>query len=144
MIALGCDHGGYELKEFIKTHLEEKNIKYIDYGTYSPESVDYPVYAKKVAQAIQEGECDSGILCCGTGIGISIAANKFKGIRCAHVTDTLSAKLTKQHNNANVIALGGRITGDILAAEIVDSWLSETFMGGRHQERIDQIADFEN
>ncbi|MDP4133284.1 MAG: ribose 5-phosphate isomerase B [Bacillota bacterium] len=143
MIALGCDHGGYQLKEFIKKHLENKGIECKDYGTYSEESVDYPVYAQKVCEAIQKGECDKGILCCGTGIGISISANKFKGIRCALLRESFSARLTKEHNNANVIALGGRVTGTELAADIVDTWLDAKFAGGRHQNRIDIISSFE-
>lgn len=143
MLALGCDHGGYQLKEFLKKHLEKKGIEVKDFGTYSEDSVDYPVYAEKVAKAVQSGEAEGGILCCGTGIGISIAANKFEGIRCALVRDSFSARLTKEHNNANIIALGGRVTGTELAADIVDSWLNAEFAGGRHQGRIDIISGFE-
>lgn len=143
MLALGCDHGGYQLKEFLKKHLEKKGIEVKDFGTYSEDSVDYPVYAEKVAKAVQSGEAEGGILCCGTGIGISIAANKFDGIRCALVRDSFSARLTKEHNNANIIALGGRVTGTELAADIVDSWLNAEFQGGRHQGRIDIISSFE-
>lgn len=143
MLALGCDHGGYQLKEFLKKHLEKKGIEVKDFGTYSEDSVDYPVYAEKVAKAVQSGEAEGGILCCGTGIGISIAANKFSGIRCALVRDSFSARLTKEHNNANIIALGGRVTGTELAADIVDSWLNAEFQGGRHQGRIDIISSFE-
>ncbi len=143
MIGLGADHGGYQLKEFIKKHLEKKGIEYKDFGTYSEDSVDYPLFAEKVCKAIGEGECESGILCCGTGIGISIAANKFKGIRCALVRDSFSARLTKEHNNANVLALGGRVTGTELAADIIDSWMNAEFQGGRHQGRIDIISGFE-
>lgn len=143
MIGLGADHGGYQLKEFIKKHLEKKGIEYKDFGTYSEDSVDYPLFAEKVCKAIGEGECESGILCCGTGIGISIAANKFKGIRCALVRDSFSARLTKEHNNANVLALGGRVTGTELAADIIDSWMDAEFQGGRHQGRIDIISSFE-
>ena len=143
MLALGCDHGGYQLKEFLKKHLEKKGIEVKDFGTYSEDSVDYPVYAEKVAKAVQLGEAEGGILCCGTGIGISIAANKFDGIRCALVRDSFSARLTKEHNNANIIALGGRVTGTELAADIVDSWLNAEFAGGRHQGRIDIISSFE-
>ena len=143
MLALGCDHGGYQLKEFLKKHLEKKGIEVKDFGTYTEDSVDYPVYAEKVAKAVQSGEAEGGILCCGTGIGISIAANKFEGIRCALVRDSFSARLTKEHNNANIIALGGRVTGTELAADIVDSWLNAEFAGGRHQGRIDIISGFE-
>ena len=143
MLALGCDHGGYQLKEFLKKYLEKKGIEVKDFGTYSEDSVDYPVYAEKVAKAVQSGEAEGGILCCGTGIGISIAANKFDGIRCALVRDSFSARLTKEHNNANIIALGGRVTGTELAADIVDSWMNAEFQGGRHQGRIDIISSFE-
>ncbi len=143
MIGLGADHGGYQLKEFIKKHLEKKGIEYKDFGTYSEDSVDYPLFAEKVCKAIGEGQCESGILCCGTGIGISMAANKFKGIRCALVRDSFSARLTKEHNNANVLALGGRVTGTELAADIIDSWMNAEFQGGRHQGRIDIISGFE-
>lgn len=145
MIAMGADHGGFALKEVLKAYLTEKGIETVDYGTYNgTDSVDYPVYAKAVCEAIQKGECDLGILVCGTGIGISIAANKMKGIRCAHLCDPLSASLTRQHNNANVIALGGRITGDELAKAIVDAWLSAEYQGGRHQNRIDLISALED
>ena len=143
MLAIASDHGGYALKEYLKAHLDWKNIEYKDFGCDSEESCDYPVYAAKVCEAIQKGECREGILVCGTGIGMSMAANKFKGIRCALLTDSLSAKLTKEHNNANVIALGGRITGPARAAGIVDSWLSASFLGGRHQKRIDMISSLE-
>ncbi len=143
MLALGCDHGGYQLKEFLKKYLEKKGIEVKDFGTYTEDSVDYPVYAEKVAKAVQSGEAEGGILCCGTGIGISIAANKFDGIRCALVRDSFSARLTKEHNNANIIALGGRVTGTELAADIVDSWMNAEFQGGRHQGRIDIISSFE-
>lgn len=111
MIALGCDHGGYELKQEIKKYLDEKGIEYKDYGCDSLDSVDYPVYAKKVAHAILDGECEKGILICGTGIGISITANKFKGIRAAVCTDCFTAEATRLHNDANILALGGRVVG---------------------------------
>ncbi len=143
MLALGCDHGGYLLKEYLKKHLDERGIAYRDFGTYSEESVDYPLYAEAVCRAVQKGEAEGGILCCGTGIGMSMAANKFQGIRCALVTNSFSARLTKEHNNANVIALGGRVTGTDLAADIVDAWLNASFSGGRHQRRIDMICAFE-
>lgn len=143
MIAIGCDHGGYELKEHIKKHLDEKGVEYKDYGTYNEESVDYPDYAGKVCRAIQDNEAECGILICGTGIGISIAANKHKGIRAALCSDVYSAKMTKMHNNANVICLGGRVTGRELAFMIVDSWLETEFEGGRHNQRIDKIHAIE-
>ncbi|MGX6590577.1 ribose 5-phosphate isomerase B [Cetobacterium ceti] len=138
-IALGADHGGYQLKEIIKKHLESKGYDVVDKGTYSTDSVDYPDYAKAVATAILENEVERGILVCGTGIGISIAANRFKGIRAALCNNTTMAKLTREHNNANILALGGRMTGDVLALEMVDVFLNTEFQGGRHQTRIDKI-----
>ena len=139
-IALGADHGGYELKEKIKEHLAKKgNIEVVDFGTNSSESVDYPKYGHLVAKSVVEKEVDFGILVCGTGIGISIAANKIKGIRAANCTNTTMAKLTRQHNDANILALGARIVGDVLALDIVDECLASSFEGGRHQKRIDAI-----
>ncbi len=143
MIAIGCDHGGYELKEHIKKHLEEIGEEYKDYGTYSEESVDYPDCAGEVCRAVLDKSADKGILICGTGIGISIAANKYKGIRAALCSDVYSAKMTKQHNNANVICLGGRVTGRELAFMIVDAWLNAEFEGGRHESRIAKIHKIE-
>lgn len=142
MIAIGCDHGGFELKQEIMKHLEEKQIAFQDYGTYEAASVDYPVYARKVAQAVVDGECEKGILICGTGIGISIAANKVKGIRCALCTDCFMAEATRQHNDANVLALGGRVVGAGLALKIVDTFLETPFSGDeRHMRRIRAIED---
>lgn len=142
MIAIGCDHGGFELKQEIMKHLEEKQIAFQDYGTYETASVDYPVYARKVAQAVVNGECEKGILICGTGIGISIAANKVKGIRCALCTDCFMAEATRQHNDANVLALGGRVVGAGLALKIVDTFLETPFSGDeRHMRRIRAIED---
>lgn len=143
MIAIGSDHGGFELKEHIKKHLEELGLEYKDYGTYNEDSVDYPDCAVPVCRAIQDGEADMGILICGTGIGISIAANKHKGIRAALCGDVYSAKMTKVHNNANVICLGGRVTGRELAFMIVDTWLEAEFEGGRHNARIEKIHKIE-
>lgn len=143
MIAIGCDHGGINLKEIIKKFLDEKGLKYKDFGTYSTDSCDYPDYAKAVCEGIISGECENGILICGTGIGMSIAANKINGIRAAHVTDTYSARMTREHNNANVICLGERITGCDLALEIVNSYLNAEFQGGRHQNRVDKLMTFE-
>ncbi len=143
MIALGADHGGFELKEAIKKHLEENNIEYRDYGTFTPESVDYAGIALKTCTGIKNGECSLGILCCGTGVGISIAANKIKGIRAACCSDTFSAKYTRLHNDANVLCMGGRVVGAGLAFELVDVFLSTGFEGGRHQRRIDQITELE-
>ena len=141
MIALGCDHGGYELKQEVIAYLEKNGLEYKDFGCYSTEAVDYPVYAKLVAKAIQSGECEKGILICGTGIGISIAANKVKGIRCGLCTSVEMAHLTKQHNNANILALGGRTTAPELALAIVDEWLDTEFEGGRHQRRVDMLNE---
>lgn len=144
MIAIGSDHGGYELKEHIKKHLEECGVEYKDYGTYSEASVDYPDCAEPVCKAVTSGEAENGILICGTGIGISMAANKFKGIRAALCSDVYSAKMTKEHNNANVICLGGRVTGRELAFMIVDAWRNAEFQGGRHADRIAKIHAIEN
>lgn len=144
MIALGCDHGGYELKQEIIKYLEEKKIPYKDFGCDSTQSVDYPIYARKVGRAIQSGECEKGILICGTGIGISIAANKMKGIRAALCTDCFSAEATRQHNDANILALGGRVVGPGLAVKIVDTFLNTEFSGDeRHARRISKIEEYE-
>lgn len=142
MLALGCDHGGYELKLEIKKYLDEKGIEYKDFGCDSTASVDYPEYARKVAHAIQKGECEKGILICGTGIGISIAANKCKGIRAALCTDCFCAEATRLHNDANVLALGGRVVGPGLAVKIVDTFLNTPFSGDeRHARRISLIEE---
>ena len=140
MIALGCDHGGFELMQDVIKYLESQNIEYKNYGTYSNESCDYPVFAKSVANAIVSGECEQGILICGTGIGISIAANKIKGIRAALCGDCFSAKATREHNNANILAMGARVTGPGLAIEIVKAFLGTDFSNDeRHIRRINQI-----
>lgn len=140
MIAIGCDHGGYELKEKVIRHLEEKGIEFRDMGCHDKKSVDYPVYARMVADAVAEGSCESGILICTTGIGISIAANKVRGIRCALCSDTLSAKLTRLHNDANILAMGAGIVGENLALEIVDTFLGTPFSGEeRHRRRVELI-----
>ena len=140
MIALGCDHGGYGLMQDVIKHLEERGLEYKNYGCYSEESVDYPVYAKKVAHGILEGECELGILVCGTGIGISITANKIKGIRAAVCTDCFTAEATRLHNDANILALGGRVVGPGLAVKIADTFLNTPFSGDeRHIRRIAQI-----
>ena len=142
MIALGCDHGGFELMQDVIKYLESQNIEYKNYGTYSNESCDYPVFAKSVANAIVSGECEQGILICGTGIGISIAANKIKGIRAALCGDCFSAKATREHNNANILAMGARVTGPGLAIEIVKAFLGTDFSNDeRHIKRINQIED---
>lgn len=140
-VGIGSDHGGFQLKESIKEYLEELNIEYEDYGTNNEESVDYPEYGKKVANGVMTGEVEKGIVICGTGIGISLAANKVKGIRCALCSDTYSARMSRAHNNANMLALGGRVLGVDLAKEIVRVWLEEEFQGGRHERRVNQIED---
>ncbi len=142
-IAIGSDHGGFSLKEVIKKYLIEKGYEVKDFGCFSEESVDYPDYAKRVAQAVAKGEYSVGVLMCGTGIGISIAANKVKGIRAALCHDGLTARLAKQHNNANIICIGGRTTGVETAKDIVDNWLNSEFEGGRHLRRINKIKDME-
>lgn len=143
-IALGCDHGGFSLKESIKKYLASKNIEAVDFGCYNTDSVNYPEYAKKVSASVMSKECDLGILCCGTGIGMSIAANKHKGIRAAVVGDCFSAKATREHNNTNILCLGERVTGEGLALTIVETWLSAEFQGGRHAERIASLEEIEN
>jgi ribose 5-phosphate isomerase B len=142
-IGIASDHGGLELKEYIKEHLESRGVEYVDYGTNSLDSVDYPDYGLKLSTAVVNGEVDRGIAICGTGIGISISCNKVKGIRCALCSDTYSARMSMEHNNANVLALGGRVIGKDLAIEIVATWLNSEFQGGRHKRRIDKITDIE-
>ncbi|WDV46071.1 ribose 5-phosphate isomerase B [Clostridiaceae bacterium M8S5] len=142
-IALGSDHGGFELKEKIKKHLQKKGIEVVDCGTNTSESVDYPDFGYKTAKMIVTDQCDRGILVCGTGIGISIAANKVKGIRCAVCSDCYSARMSRQHNNANMLALGGRVVGEDLAIEIVDIFANTEFEGGRHARRVNKISDIE-
>lgn len=142
MIALGSDQAGYELKQTIIKHLEERGLEYKDYGSYSADAVDYPVYGKKVAHAIVNGECERGILICGTGIGISIAANKIKGIRAAVCSDCFSAEATRLHNDANILAFGARVVGPGLAEKIVDTFLDTPFSGvERHKRRVDMIEE---
>ena len=135
-IALGCDHGGFELKEQIRRQLEQDGYGCRDCGCFSAESCDYPVFGEAAARAVASGECDRGIVVCTTGIGISIAANKVKGIRCAHCADTLEAQLCRRHNNANMLALGAGFTGPKLALEMVKVFLSTDFEGGRHARRV--------
>ncbi len=139
-LAIGADHAGYYLKEQVKEFLKSKNIDFKDYGTFKIESCDYPEYAYKVGQAVVNGEADLGILICGTGIGMSITANKIKGIRAALVYDEQTAKLSRQHNDANVLCLGGRLTPEEEAKKIVDVWLNTSFEGGRHEKRIKLIS----
>ena len=144
MIAIGADHGGYELKKAVIEHLEKRGIDYKDFGTYSGEAVDYPVIAEAVGKAVAAGEFERGILVCGTGIGMSMAANKVKGIRAACCSDTFSAKFTRLHNDANILCFGGRVVGAGLALEIVDAYLDAEFEGGRHEKRVKMLMDIEN
>lgn len=144
MIALGCDHGGFALKLEIMKHLEEKQIAYKDYGTDSEESCDYPIYGEAVGKAVASEECELGIIICGTGIGISIAANKVKGVRAALCGDCFSAEMTRKHNDANVLALGARVLGTGLALKIVDTFLENEFEGGRHARRVELLSEIES
>ena len=138
-IAIGCDHGGYALKLAVKKHLEEKGYEVIDYGCHGTESVDYPVYGEKVGRAVARGECELGVLICGTGLGISLAANRVKGVRAAVCSEPYSAEMTRRHNNANIIAFGARVVGEGTAMTIVDAFLGAQFEGGRHTRRVDMI-----
>lgn len=143
MIAVGSDHGGLELKKFIMKYLDEAKIEYKDLGTYTSDSVDYPVYGKRVVDAILSKECDKGILICGTGIGISIMANRYKGIRAALCSDCFSAEATRLHNDANVLALGGRVLGEELALKIVKTFLETPFSEDeRHKRRVEMLENF--
>ncbi|WP_346879770.1 ribose 5-phosphate isomerase B [Clostridium sp. UBA3061] len=142
-IAIGSDHGGLRLKKEVIKHLEKKNIEVRDYGTYTEDSCDYPDFAEKVSEAVVTKEYDYGILICGTGIGISISANKIPGIRAALCSDTFSAHATREHNNANILAMGERVVGTGLALDIVDAFLGSTFEGGRHENRVNKIMEIE-
>lgn len=142
-IALGCDHGGYALKEQIKTWLTELGCEYEDFGCHSLDSCDYPDFGAAAAKAVAAGECEKGIVVCTTGIGISIAANKVKGIRCAHCADCLQAKMTRLHNDANMMAIGAGFTGPNMAKEMVQAFLTTEFEGGRHQRRVDKMMALE-
>ena len=139
MIALACDHGAFELKEHVKKHLAERGLDCKDFGCYDTNSCDYADFAAAAARAVAAGECDRGIVLCTTGIGVSIAANKVKGVRCALCTDVTMARLTRQHNDSNVLALGGRTTGLQTALDIVAAWVDTEFEGGRHQRRVDML-----
>lgn len=142
MIALGCDHGGFGLMQEVKKHLEERGLEYKDFGCYSEESVDYPIYGKKAAEAVASGECERGIIICGTGIGISITANKVKGIRAALCHDCFSAQATREHNDANILAMGARVIGAGHALKVVDTFLDTPFSNDeRHVRRIAMIED---
>ena len=143
MIAIGSDHGGFALKQEIMKHLEERKLEYIDFGTYSSDSCDYPQYGAAVGRAVASGSCERGILICGTGIGISISANKIRGVRAALCGDCFSAEMTRRHNDANIVALGARVVGPGLALKIVDTFLDTEFEGGRHARRIEQMMALE-
>lgn len=143
-IALACDHGGFNLMQSVKAHLTEKGYEYVDFGTYNTESCNYPTFAAAAARAVANGECEFGIVVCTTGIGVSIVANKVKGIRCALCSDCFSAEMTRRHNNANMLSLGAEVIGKSLALRIVDTFLENTFDGGRHSIRVGMISDVEN
>ncbi len=143
MIALACDHGGYEIKEAVRKHLEMQHIDYKDFGTYSTQSVDYPIYAEKASRAVASKECELGIICCGTGIGVSMVANKIKGIRAAVVTNEFCAEMTRRHNNANILCMGGRVIDGKTAVKLADIFLHTPFDGGRHENRVNMISEIE-
>ena len=142
-ISIGCDHGGYALKEHIKAYLEEKGHELLDCGTYSTESCDYPDFGRAAAQAVADGKCERGIVICTTGIGISIAANKVSGVRCAWCSESFSAEMTRRHNDANMLAMGAGLIGKNMAERIVDVFLTAEFEGGRHQRRVDKMMAME-
>ena len=143
-IAIGCDHGALALKNTVKAHLEKKGYEVCDYGTYTLDSCDYPDFAEKAAKAVASGECEKGIVLCTTGIGISIAANKVKGIRCALLSDLMSARLTREHNDTNMMAMGAAVVGEMLALQIVDTWIGTEFSHeAKHQRRIDKTMALE-
>ncbi len=142
-VAIAADHGGFKLKEEIKAHLTSLNIEFEDFGCECADSVDYPDYAVPVAEKVAAGEFDRGILVCGTGIGMSIAANKIPGVRCALVHDTFSARATREHNDSNVLAMGERVIGPGLALDIVKIWLETEFLGGRHERRVEKVKEIE-
>ena len=143
MIAIACDHGGYDLKLEIIRYLKDENIEYIDLGCEGRDAVDYPVYARKVTDAIKSGTCEKGILICGTGVGISLAANKIRGIRAVVCSEASTARLSRQHNDTNILAFGARIIGTETAKDIVKAWLEAEFEGGRHQKRVDMLMKLE-
>ena len=143
-ISMGCDHGGFDLKEDIKAFLTEQGHEVEDFGCYGKESCDYPEFAEAAARAVAEGKCERGIVICTTGIGISISANKVKGVRCALCADPWSAEMTRRHNDSNMLAMGAGVVGPLLARQIVTAFLSHDFEGGRHQRRVDKMMDIEN
>ena len=142
-VVIACDHGGFELKEIVKDHLIEKGYSVMDIGTYNTDSVDYPDYGQKAGEIVAKKEADRGIVICGTGIGISLAANKVSGIRCALCTNEYMAIMSRKHNNANMLALGNRVIGSGLAISIVDEWMSTEFEGGRHEVRVNKLMNIE-
>ncbi len=142
-VAIGCDHGGFELKEAVREYLEACGLEYEDFGTFSTESVDYAPIAAKAARAVAEGRADCGVLVCSTGLGISMAANKVKGIRAAVCTNEFCAEMTRRHNNANILCMGGKVVDRETGLKLVEIFLNTPFDGGRHQRRIDQIAQIE-
>lgn len=144
MLAIGCDHGGLDLKNELVRHLNERGIPYRDFGITEYKSVDYPAIAIQVARAVANGECEQGVLCCGTGIGMSLAANKVKGIRAAALSDHYSARYTRLHNDANILCLGGRVVGPGVGVELLDIFLDTPYEGGRHARRVQMITDIEN
>ena len=144
MIAIGCDHGGLDIKNAVINYMKENGIDYTDYGCYTQESVDYPVFAYQVAKNVADGNAALGIICCGTGIGVSMAANKVKGIRAAVCTDEFCAEMTRRHNNANVLCMGGRVIDEDKAVKLASIFLNTPFDGGRHEKRVDMIMEIEN
>jgi ribose 5-phosphate isomerase B len=143
-IAIGCDHGALDLKNKVIAHLTAKGYEVVNFGTDTLDSCDYPDFAGPAAKAVASGECDKGIVLCTTGIGVSITANKVKGIRCALLSDVMSARMTRQHNDTNMMAIGAAVVGHMLALEIIDTWLGAEYEGGRHQRRIDKMMALEN
>ena len=144
MIAIGCDHGGYDIKNAVIDYMKDKGIEYTDFGCYTTDSVDYPRFAFKVASAVASGECERGIICCGTGIGVSIAANKVKGIRAAVCSDEFCAEMTRRHNDSNIMCMGGRVIDCEKAVRLADIFLHTEFEGGRHSNRVNMITEIEN
>ena len=144
MIAIGCDHGGLDIKNAIIKYFEENGVEYINFGTNTPDSVDYPEYAYKVAKAVSTGECEKGIICCGTGIGVAIVANKVKGIRAATVTNEFCAEMTRRHNDSNIVTMGGRVIDEATAVRLADIFINTPFDGDRHTKRVDMITQIEN
>lgn len=142
-IAMGCDHAGLDLKEHLAAHLREEGHEIIDVGTHTTDSVDYPVFGESAARAVANGEAERAVLVCGTGQGIGMAANKVPGIRCAIVSDPFSARLSREHNDANALAIGARVVGEGVAQDIVDTWMATSFLGGRHQRRVDELSEID-